>query len=181
MENLISNAVRPVIIVAHPDDETLWGAGFLLRYPKDWTAICCTIPFHDPIRTEKFHDACEVLGVVDSQVIAHSERGGLIPVPDLSEYDLILTHGLAGEYGHVQHKELHHAIKDRWPDRTLCFGYGGGKPSLTIALSDVEAAKKLEALQKYDHRSPTDHGRMKWEALLDVFSNRFDLWREPYE
>jgi len=168
------------MVVAHPDDETLWGAGFLLRYPAPWTVICCTIPFHDPERTDKFHDACDVLGVRQSLVIKHSERGGFIPIPDLGEFDLIVTHGAAGEYGHVQHKELHNAIKSRWPDRSMFFGYGAGKSDLTIVLSDVESAKKLEALQKYDHRSRTDKGKMKWEALLDVFSERFNLWREPY-
>jgi len=167
------------MFVAHPDDETLWGAGIILRYPMDWTVICGTIPYHDPVRAEKFRDACDVLGAC-GLVQNHSERGGLIPIPDLDEFDLIVTHNAAGEYGHVQHKELHNAVKERWPDKMRCVGYGG-KPIQTLALSDNEAAKKLEALQCYDHRSPTDHGKMKWEALLATFSPRYNLWREPYE
>jgi len=171
-------AKRPVVVVAHPDDETLWGAGIIIRYPKDWAVICCTVPFHDPIRAEKFHDACKVLGA-HGIVRQHPERVDHVPIPDLDEYDLIVTHNSVGEYGHKHHTELHHAIKGRWPDKTICFGYGA-KPDFTIALSDAEKAKKLEALRKYDHRSRTDKGKMKWQALLDVFSERFDLWREPY-
>lgn len=166
--------------MAHPDDETLWSAGLILRYPKDWTVICCTIPYHDPIRAEKFHDACKTLGAMDSVAIDHSERAGLIPVPDLSDFDLIVTHNEVGEYGHVQHRELHNAVKGRWPEKMLCFGYGGGTPKLTLALSDIEAEKKLAALQCYDHRASNDRGKMKWEVLLETFSSRYDLWREPY-
>lgn len=168
------------MLVAHPDDETLWGAGIILRYPKDWTVICGTIPFHDPERADKFHDACAVLGVFESLVVDHSERAGLIPIPDLSGFDLIVTHNEAGEYGHVQHKELHHAVKELWPEKMLCFGYGGGEPRFKIALTDTEAERKLAALQCYDHKSRTDHGKVKWQALLDVFSTKYDLWREPY-
>lgn len=167
------------MFVAHPDDETLWGAGIILRYPKDWTVICATIPFHDPVRAEKFCDACKVLGARPI-VQLHPERIDHVPIPDLDEFDLIVTHNSAGEYGHKHHKELHEAVKARWQDKMLCFGYGGN-PRMTLALSDNESAKKLEALQCYDHRSPTDRGKMKWEALLEIFSPRFDLWREPYE
>ncbi len=177
MDNLIA-AKRPVVVVAHPDDESLFGAGIILRYPNDWTVICCTIPFHDPIRAEKFHDACRVLGA-RGIVRQHPERVDHVPIPDLNEYDLIVTHNSVGEYGHKHHRELHDAIKPRWPDKTICFGYGV-KPDLTIVLSGAEVAKKLEALKKYDHRSRTDKGKMKWEALLETFSKRFDLWSEPY-
>ena len=168
--------LKRVALVAHPDDETLWGAGLLLRH--DWTVICCTVPYHDPVRAEKFKDACAVLGA-RPVLLGHPERAGLIPIPDLSEYDLILTHNEAGEYGHVQHKELHNAVKVRWPEKMMCFGYGV-KPSFTLELTEDEKAKKLQALKCYDHCSPTDRGKPKWRALLDVFEPRFNLWREPY-
>lgn len=166
------------MIVAHPDDETLWGAGLLFRYPKNWTVICCTIPYHDPIRAEKFHEACAVLGATNSVVRQHGERAGPIEIHDLSYFDLIVTHNAAGEYGHVQHKELHNAIKPRWPDKTISFGYGGNNPKMIVP---VDKERKLAALKCYDHVSPTDAGKTKWQALLDVFEPRFNLWRETYE
>lgn len=168
------------MVVAHPDDESLWGAGLMIRHPKDWTVICCTVPFHDPVRAEKFLDACKVLGAHGIS-IPFPERGGPIEVPDLSGYDLIITHNSAGEYGHVQHKELHNKIKPRWPDKTICFGYGGGKPRLVIELTEDEKNRKMQAIRCYDHVSKTDHGDPKWVALMKVFNPRFDLWREPYE
>lgn len=181
MEDLVSRARRAVMVTAHPDDETLWGAGFVIRYPKDWTVLCCTVPFHDPVRAEKFHDACAVLGA-GGRVAQFSERAGPISVPDLDEFDLIVTHNAAGEYGHVQHKELHAKIKPRWPAKTICFGYGSTNPAgLVLELTEQEKAQKLRALKCYDHCSPTDHGKPKWQALLDVFEPRFNLWREAYE
>lgn len=181
LENLIKCSCRAAMIVAHPDDESLWGAGIVIRYPKDWTIFCCTVPFHDPVRAEKFKDACRVLGAVP---IASnlSERGGPIEIPKLDEYDLVVTHNSIGEYGHVQHMELHNAIKSRWPDKTICFGYGSqAAPQLVIELTDEERARKLAAIKSYDHVSPTDHGNPKWRALLNVFDHKYDLWREPYE
>ncbi len=168
------------MIVAHPDDESLFGAGMMMRFKKAWTVICCTVPFHDPVRADKFHNACNILGAFESIVLDHQERAGLIPVPDLSKYDLIVTHGAAGEYGNVQHRELHGAIKNKWPEMAVYFGFGSKRADITLALSDSEAARKLEAIQAYDHRCPRDRGKMKWENLLETFDGRFDLWREPY-
>lgn len=174
---MFETAARPVMLVAHPDDESLWGAGLLLTKPN-WTVICCTVPFHDPIRERKFHAACRSLGVMSSVTWGHPERAGLIPIPDLADYDLIVTHNAAGEYGHVQHKELHEAVKSRWPDRAVYFGYGGSNTKLVVP---VDKDRKLAALKCYDHCSPTDKGKTKWQALLDVFEPRFNLWHETYE
>src|ERR1051325_7321430 len=81
LEDLIDRAENAVMVVAHPDDESLWGAGIVLRYKKNWTVICCTVPYHDPIRAEKFRNACGVLGAA-GVLLGHSERGGLIPIPN---------------------------------------------------------------------------------------------------
>ena len=61
MDSLITAAKWPMMLVAHGDDESLWGGGLLARYAhKNWTVVCCTVPWADPIRTDKFRDACAV-------------------------------------------------------------------------------------------------------------------------
>jgi LmbE family N-acetylglucosaminyl deacetylase len=177
MDALI-RAQKPCMVVAHPDDESLWGGGLLARYrEKDWLIVCCTTPYADPERLMKFKKACEVFGA-KPHLLRHPERGGLMPLDRLylGDRDLIVTHGPKGEYGHPQHKEAYAALVPRFD--LIWFAYGD-KPQVTLELTADEYALKLEAIKCYDHVSPTDK-RPKWEALLDYYGKKYDLSREPY-
>ncbi len=169
----MAEAKKPVVVVAHPDDEVLWCAGLVIHYPKDWLIVCCTIPFKDPERANKFLDACDVLGS-ESLLLGHPERNGRIPKPDLTGRDLIISHGPNGEYGHPQHREVHRLVN---PD--LWFAYGD-QSDVTLTLDDNEYAQKLAAIYCYDHYSPADDGKRKSEALIGYYGKRYDLRREPY-
>jgi LmbE family N-acetylglucosaminyl deacetylase len=155
------------LVVAHPDDETLWGAGIMLRHPGDWTVICCSIPRRDPIRAWKFFDACTVLGA-KPRLLPFTEAEpteslmGLSTI-DLSRFDCIVTHNHAGEYGHLHHKQVAAMIP-----KAIRFGEGvGGQP---LELTAAESGKKLQALKCYDHVLPYGGRKIpKWEALLERY------------
>lgn len=184
MEDLIRAAKRPVVVIAHPDDESLWCAGLLIRYPKDWEVICCTIPGRDPIRAELFLRACEKLGArgrVLNQVESNRHRMSFLEL-NLDEYDLIVTHNRDGEYGHPHHKEVHEHITAKYPNKTICIGYRTHRSSVCdfeIRLTPDECKKKMAAIQCYDNISG---GTVTtWARLIEYFSPKFDLWNEPYE
>lgn len=167
-----------VLVVAHPDDECLWFGGLLARWGSKFTVICCSIPVHDPIRADKFHDACSVFGA-SSEIIPHSEIEPLrLDLLDLDSYDTIVTHGPGGEYGHLQHKEVSAYIAARWP-HAIGSAYGAQSRDMLLKLADDEWALKIKALHCYDHVSRTDR-KPKWEALLDAYNGKFDLRSEPY-
>lgn len=165
--------MKRAVVVAHPDDETLWAGGMIIRHPGDWTVICCTIPATDPIRAVKFHEACKILGA-ESQVFPHTEppaneRITWLDEIDLSGYDHIVTHNSMGEYGHQQHRDVHRYVVRNYGKKLITtFGYReGGYGVHKIELTEFESARKLKALKCYDHCLPYD-GRCppKWEALL---------------
>ena len=171
-----------VIVTAHPDDETLWCGGLPIRFSdRKWTVICCTIPRADPVRAEKFFDACRVLGA--TPVLRRyletepMDFRGL----DLSEFDCVVSHNPGGEYGHPQHKEVSRFVLSNYrASQTMLFGYGGQIKTVTdIILDPQEYSQKLAALKCYDHQSPSD-SQPKWKALLDRYFPNGGFHRESY-
>lgn len=171
--------MKRAVVVAHPDDEVLWGAGIVIRYPGDWTIICCSIPKSDPIRAVKFIDAVRELGATPHvhhvQEPDANESMRYLDDIDLSAYDHIVTHGAAGEYGHLQHKDVHRHITRKYSRKHLTFfGYGAG--GWQIDLTEFEAARKLRALKKYDHLHPYCGVVMpKWEALSELYFKKLGV------
>jgi LmbE family N-acetylglucosaminyl deacetylase len=168
---------RLTMIVAHPDDETLWGGAYMLRHPGDWLVQCCSVPVSDPIRAIKFHEACKRLGATGFVLPNRDEYG--IPLADLSglnlDHDLIVTHGAAGEYGHPHHVQVSEYVRTHARGRVVTFG----GPSV-LELTRAERARKLHALKAYDHVLPYEGVPMaKWEALLARYGASW-LERETY-
>ena len=115
--------MRAVIIVAHPDDEVIWSGGLILRHPQwEWTVLSlCRAD--DADRRPKFERVCSVLGATgivsdldDSATLKaidpEVEIGGRV-LAHLGgrDWDLCLTHGPNGEYGHERHKQVHRVVK----------------------------------------------------------------------
>ncbi len=111
--------MKVAVIVAHPDDETIWAGGFILRHPEwDWTVLSmCRAS--DPDRSAKFKAVCKRFGAA-SVILDLNDSNPLLPIDprkDIGDrikealgertWDLCLTHGSNGEYGHQRHKEVH--------------------------------------------------------------------------
>lgn len=176
---------RRALVVAHPDDEVLWFAGVLIRHPGDWTIICCSIPRTDPERGWRFFNACDVLGA-KGRVLPYVEAD---PNSDLQHlkllnynlagFDEVFSHNAIGEYGHHHHRCVHRHVAAAAGDRLWVSGYGLEATDWKLHLTDREWERKLEALRRYDHTSPSD-GIPKSEALLARYGRQFDLKSESY-
>jgi LmbE family N-acetylglucosaminyl deacetylase len=179
MDDLIpEDAETGVAVFAHPDDESLWAGGLLAGNNVTWTVICCSIPKRDPIRAYKFFDACEMLGV-NGRLLPFSEEDPFrLDLLDLDGYDVILTHGKAGEYGHPHHKFLHERIANEFPKKARFVAYGG-EATWELPLTPLGKAIKSNAIHCYNHRG-ADGPLTKAEALLEYYGKRFDLWTERY-
>lgn len=176
--------MRRALVVAHPDDESIWFGGLLAAEPGNWTVICCSIPRTDPVRAWKFFGACEVLGA-KARLLPFVEAGPKDPLQNLdlinlSGFDEIVTHNVVGEYGHQHHVQINRLLTARYPDKVVTGGYGKAAGSKRMALNEHQLGIKMAALRCYDHVSPSD-GKPKWRALIDRYGAEFDLGVETYD
>ena len=114
------------IIVAHPDDETLWAGGTILRHPTWQWFIVCLCRASDTERALRFYNALKVLksegimGDLDDSPEQKAldedeiERAILDLLPQ-KHFDLIISHNPTGEYTrHVRHEEASKAVISLW-------------------------------------------------------------------
>ncbi len=114
------------VIVAHPDDETLWAGGTILSHPAWMWFIVCLCRKSDPERAPRFE---KVLSELKSEGIMGDMEDGpeQVPIPEreteraildllpLRHFDLVITHNVTGEYTrHIRHEEISKAVLRLW-------------------------------------------------------------------
>jgi LmbE family N-acetylglucosaminyl deacetylase len=119
------------VIVAHPDDETLWAGGTILRHPSWNWHIISLCRANDPDRAPKFQKVLAFLG-------AEGAMGDLDDGPDQDplpektvqdwilkllpdmRFNLVLTHDPSGEYTrHLRHEETSRAVISLWQNNRI--------------------------------------------------------------
>lgn len=122
-----SKTVKSIaVIVAHPDDETLWAGGTILSHPSNNWFIVSLCRASDKDRSTRFYNTLKLL---NSEGIMGDLDDGPDQIPlnkkELEEkilellpskhFDLIITHGLKGEYTqHLRHEEVSKAVTKLW-------------------------------------------------------------------
>jgi LmbE family N-acetylglucosaminyl deacetylase len=114
---------RCVVVVAHPDDETLWTGGTILMHPgRDWTVMTLCRK-SDPDRAPRFFKALERLNAVgvmadlddgpeQIQLDLRTVQATILELLPSREFDLMITHSRSGEYTrHRRHEETARAVE----------------------------------------------------------------------
>ncbi|MFH1614392.1 MAG: PIG-L family deacetylase [Planctomycetota bacterium] len=170
-EQVFENAA---IIVAHPDDETLWAGGTILMHRQtSWTVITLCRK-SDPDRSAKFGraikelNAAGAMGDLDDGPEQNSldrcdVQNIILELLPLRKFGLIITHGPRGEYTrHLRHEETGAAVMTLWENGNLSaeqvwrFAYEDGRgkylprpvenADIKIRLSDEIWQKKYDII-----------------------------------
>ena len=169
-ENPRPNPIKNVtVLVAHPDDETLWAGGFIL---DNWAYNYFIISLcrgNDKDRAPKFKKALKILnaqgvmGNVDDGPEQHPlpaeeiERNILDLLPS-SPFQLLIAHSPFGEYTrHRRHEEIGKTIISLWSKKRIMtgelwlFAYEDGhKTHAPIAIGQAD---RHDLLSKDTYRS----------------------------
>jgi len=192
---------RVAVVVAHPDDETLWAGGLLLSHPAWLLDIVTLCRGKDPDRAPRFltamgrfhaqgamgdlDDSPEQAPLPDALV-----RTAILELLPARDYDLVLTHAPNGEYtSHRRHQEVSGAVLGLWRDGTLRsrklwqFAYedGGGtyrprpRPdaSLRVPLSEALWMRKYDIITQVYGFAATS-----WEAQAGPRTEAFHCFKD---
>lgn len=149
------------VIVAHPDDETLWAGGTILSH-CDWQVYVLSLcRGDDKDRAPKFGAALDALhakgamGCLDDGVEQHPlaesevQHAVLALLPPIA-YDLIITHNPSGEYTfHQRHIEVSKAVIILWHKQQI-----QSKALWTFAYDDGNGKFHPRASKKAPIRTP---------------------------
>lgn len=111
--------MKTLVVTAHPDDETIF-LGNLIQSRKGVKLVCVTdgnAEGRGQERAQELAQACKLLGVKDHRILGYRDQSsGRFAVQEIAEkiralgkFDEVYTHGILGEYGHVNHQDVSYA------------------------------------------------------------------------
>lgn len=199
-ENMDLDGFDKLMVIAHPDDDVLWGGSELIH--EDYLVVCITCG-SDYRRVREFetvmertHDKYVMLGYPDKtkgekdnwDTVRDDIKSDIEKIYALKDWEKIITHNPEGEYGHIHHKMTDKIVTDTVNHENLFyFGKYYSKRELEeneemeLPLLDEDTLKeKEEILNLYVTQDYTIHktfGHMiKSENVVS-----YEEWNKLYE
>jgi LmbE family N-acetylglucosaminyl deacetylase len=179
-------SITAAVIVAHPDDETIWVGGTLLLH-SDWQLTVVSLcRGDDSDRAPKFFRAVAKFKAVAN--IGNLDDGpDQLPLPETEvqqtilsllpekHFDVILTHSPYGEYTrHLRHEETSRAVVSLWAGNSISanevwmFAYeDGGK---RYSPRPIRTAHRLITLPKH-----------VWQTKYSIITDLYGFSPESFE
>jgi len=177
---------KVVLIVAHPDDETLWAGGIMMKEVSWQFFVVCLCRKSDKDRAPKFFKALDILGA-DGIMGDLDDGPEQTPLPDNEvkavilqlipevDFDLIITHNPNGEYTrHLRHEEVSKAVISLWAEVKLAT-----KELWTFAYEDGHKAYYPRAesqASSYWHLP-----RKLWEVKYSIITQTYGFDKNSWE
>lgn len=176
--DFISKARSTAVIVAHPDDETLWAGGIMLMHPKTKWTIITLCRKSDADRSSRFfrvigeYGAAGFMGDLDDEPQQRPLDNELVRQTIMNllpekRFDIIITHRPSGEYTrHLRHEETGRAVLELWRSgslsaaQVLTFAYEDGlKQYLPRAIEGADLFVEL----------PEEVWRKKYDIITGLY------------
>lgn len=183
-----------LMIVAHPDDETIWGGGHL----KDGGYfVLCITDGRCKKRSEEFMNVLKesgndgiileypdkVLGKRDDwSKVSDGIKSDVQTVMEYKNWGLIVTHNKNGEYGHQHHKLIHGYVtdiydKNKYDAPLYCFGKYYKKAKLDV---DVKNSLTEMSEDRIEFKEKLEELYVSQEEVVEGLShmNPYEMWEQ---
>lgn len=178
MEGTLEIKKSIVVIVAHPDDETLWCGGTMLLEPNCNWFVACLCRKNDPDRSPKFKEALMafkangVMGNLDDgaeqkPLDKNEVKEAILNLLPEQNVDLILTHSPYGEYTrHLRHEEIGRAVIELWNDKKIA-----SKELWTFAYEDGNKKYYPQAIKGATlyYKLPKNIWKEKYRIITEIY------------
>lgn len=126
LDEMDLTSIDNLMIVAHPDDETIWGGGHIVE--DDYFILCLTDGYNEKRKKEFYkalsasNDKGMILSYPDTIDGKRSDwknvKNGMLKDLELimtyKKWDMVVAHNPSGEYGHEQHKMTSQYVTDTY-------------------------------------------------------------------
>lgn len=149
---------KKLMVVAHPDDETIFGGAQLIKEPNTWKVLVITNGLgggEDNKRRQKNLGKAMDISKTNYEIwdhidryehgLSHEMKKNFEKFVKKGKYSMIVSHNTVGEYGHPQHQDISKLAKKVANKQKILFGtFGHGKK-----LSKDIIKKKKEMFKCY--------------------------------
>ena len=182
---------KKLMIVAHPDDESLWGGAHLLE--EEYTVVCITCGVVN-YRVTEFEKAMAVTN--DTYImLGYPDLAGpkidrwettynliyesLKRIIESNNWNVIVTHNPDGEYGHIQHIMTSKIVTDIVSDKTKLYYFDryykeGEIPSYLTTINTDTYNKKMNDLLSIYVSQPKAMKRHRYIMNHENFLNFYE-------